>query len=110
MHVSPTNFYLEPGEKTLEDLLRDMGDGLLMTDVSGLHAGANPISGDFSLRAKGFVIRGGQQAEPVERITVAGNFYQLLKSIRAVGCDLEFPGSAIGSPSVDAGVMAVSGK
>ncbi len=110
MHVAPTNFYLEPGEKTLEELLRDMGDGLLITDVSGLHAGANPISGDFSLLAKGFVIRGGQQAEPVERITVAGNFYQLLKSIRAVGCDLEFPGSAIGSPSVDAGVMAVSGK
>lgn len=110
MHVAPTNFYLEPGEKTLDELLGDMGDGLLITDVSGLHAGANPISGDFSLLAKGFVVRGGQKAEPVERITVAGNFYQLLKSIRAVGCDLEFPGSSIGSPSVDAGVMAVSGK
>ena len=110
MHVAPSNFYLEPGEKTPEEMIRDMGEGLLITDVSGLHAGANPISGDFSLLAKGFAVHGGRQAEPVERITVAGNFYQLLKSIRAVGNDLEFPGSSVGSPSVDAGVMAVSGK
>ena len=110
MHVAPTNFYLVPGEKTLHELLADMGDGLMITDVSGLHAGANPISGDFSLLAKGFVIRDGKQADPVERVTVAGNFYQLLKDIRAVGSDLEFPGSPIGSPSVDAGVLSVSGK
>ncbi len=110
MHVSPTNFYIEPGEKTPEELLREMGSGLLITDVSGLHAGANPISGDFSLLSRGFVIRDGVQAEPVERITVAGNFYQLLRSVRAVGNDLEFPGSPVGSPSVDAGTMTVSGK
>ncbi len=109
MHVAPTNFFIEPGEKALPDLLRDMGEGLLITDVSGLHAGANPYSGDFSLLSKGFVVRGGELAEPVERITVAGNFYQLLKSVRAVGSDLEFQGSPIGSPSVDVGSMSVSG-
>ena len=110
MHVSPSNFYIEPGEQSLEELLQNAGSGLLITDLSGLHAGANPISGDFSLLSKGFVIRDGTQAEPVERITVAGNIYQLLKSVCAVGSDLEFPGSPIGSPSVDAGMMPVSGK
>ena len=110
MHVSPTNFYIEPGESSLDELLRSAGSGLLITDLSGLHAGANPISGDFSLLSKGFVIRDGAQAEPVERITVAGNIFQLLKSVRAVGSDLDFPGSPIGSPSVDAGMMTVSGK
>ena len=110
IHVSPSNFFIEPGEKSLDELLQNAGSGLLITDLSGLHAGANPISGDFSLLSKGFVIRDGAQAEPVERITVAGNFYQLLKSVRAVGNDLEFPGSPVGSPSVDAGMMPVSGK
>ena len=110
MHVAPTNFFIEPGEKSLPDLLQEMGEGLLITDVSGLHAGANPYSGDFSLLSRGFVVRGGELAEPVERITVAGNFYQLLKSVRAVGSDLEFSGSPIGCPSVDAGTMSVSGK
>jgi len=110
VRVAPTNFFFRPGEKSLETLLLEMGEGLLITELSGLHAGANPVSGDFSLLAKGFRITGGRQAEPVEQITVAGNFYQLLKDVLAVGNDLEFRGSSIGSPSVDAGCIHVAGK
>ena len=110
VRVAPTNFFFRPGEKSLEALLMEMGEGLLITELSGLHAGANPVSGDFSLLAKGFRITGGRQAEPVEQITVAGNFYQLLKDVLAVGNDLEFRGSSIGSPSVDAGCIHVAGK
>jgi PmbA protein len=108
--VSPSNFYLKPGEKSKEELLSDMGDGLVITEVSGLHAGANAISGDFSLIAQGYTVKDGKKDQPVEQITVAGNFYQLLKNIRAVGSDLIFPGSAVGSPSVDVGEISVSGK
>lgn len=110
VNVSPSNFYLAPGEKTQAELLADMGDGLVITEVSGLHAGANPISGDFSLIAQGYTVKDGRKDQPVEQITVAGNFYQLLKNIRAVGSDLTFPGSSIGSPSVDVGEIAVAGK
>ena len=110
VNVSPTNFYLAPGEKTLDELMAAMGDGLVITEVSGLHAGANPISGDFSLIAQGYTVKNGKKDQPVEQITVAGNFYQLLKNIREVGCDLCFPGSAVGSPSVDVGEIAVAGK
>ena len=110
VNVSPSNFYLAPGEKSQAELLADMGDGLVITQVSGLHAGANPISGDFSLIAQGYTVKNGRKDQPVEQITVAGNFYQLLKNIRAVGSDLCFPGSSIGSPSVDVGEIAVAGK
>ncbi len=110
VRVAPTNFFFRPGEKDLSGLLADMGDGLMITELGGLHAGANPVSGDFSLIAKGFRIVGGKQESPVEQITVAGNFYQLLKDIRAVGSDLEFKGGNIGSPSVDAGSLHVAGK
>ncbi len=108
--VSPSNFYIKPGEKTLEELMVDMGDGLVITEVSGLHAGANPISGDFSLIAQGYTVKDGKKDAAVEQITVAGNFYQLLKNIRVVGSDLCFPGSSVGSPSVDVGEIAVAGK
>lgn len=108
--VSPSNFYIKPGEKTLEELMADMGDGLVITEVSGLHAGANPISGDFSLIAQGYTVKDGKKDAAVEQITVAGNFYQLLKNIRVVGSDLCFPGSSVGSPSVDVGEIAVAGK
>ena len=74
-----------------------------------LHAGANPTSGDFSLLSKGYTVEGGKRGRAVERVTIAGNFYELLKSIRAIGSDLEFPGSSVGSPSVDVGVLKVSG-
>ena len=110
VRVAPTNFYLKPGEKTLEQLMADMDDGLVITGVSGLHAGANPISGDFSLIAQGYTVKNGQKDAPVERITVAGNFYQLLKNVRAVGSDLCFPGDSVGSPSVDLGEIAVAGN
>ena len=107
---SRSNFFFRPGEKDLDSLLADMGEGLLITELGGLHAGANPVSGDFSLIAKGFRVAGGKQGLPVEQITVAGNFYQLLKNIQAVGSDLEFKGSGIGSPSVDIGSIHVAGK
>ena len=108
--VAPSNFFFRPGEKDLDGLLADMGEGLMITELGGLHAGANPISGDFSLIAKGFRVTGGKQGLPVEQITVAGNFYQLLKDIRAVGSDLEFKSGNIGSPSVDVGSIHVAGK
>ena len=110
VNISPSNFYLKPGEKSKEELMREMGDGLMITEVSGLHAGANAISGDFSLIAQGYTVKDGRKDQPVEQITVAGNFYQLLKNIRAVGSDLIFPGSSIGSPTVDVGVISVAGK
>ena len=110
VNVKPTNFFIAPGEKTLEEMMQDMGDGLVITEVSGMHAGANAISGDFSLIAQGYTVKDGKKDKPVEQITVAGNFYQLLKNIREVGSDLCFPGSAVGSPTVDVGEISVAGK
>ena len=108
--VQPSNFYFKPGQKTLAELMLDMGDGIVITDVSGLHAGANPVSGDFSLLAKGYTVKDGHKDRAVEQITIAGNFYSMLRNIRAFGCDLEFVGSPVGSPSVDVGEMNIAGK
>lgn len=108
--VAPSNFYLKPGEKTLAQMMEEVGNGLVITEVSGQHAGADPISGDFSLLASGYTVKDGKKDKAVERITVAGNFYQLLKNIREVGSDLLFPGSSVGSPSVDVGEVSVAGK
>jgi len=107
--VEPSNFYFKPGKKSLEELMADMQEGLVITEVSGLHAGANQVSGDFSLLAKGYTVEGGRKGRAVEQITVAGNFYTMLQNIRAIGSDLEFVGSPVGSPSVDVGEMNIAG-
>lgn len=110
VRVAPSNLYFEPGALSFEELLSQVGDGIVITEVSGLHAGANPVSGDFSLLSKGYTLKDGKRAQPLERITVAGNFYELLKNIRAFASDLRFPNGALGSASADAGEMTVSGK
>jgi len=107
--VAPTNLLIAPGVRSLEEMQKEMGDGLVITDVSGLHAGANPVSGDFSLLAKGYTVEDGQKAKPVEQITIAGNFYTLLQNIREVGNDLLFRAGPIGCPSADIGEIKVSG-
>ena len=110
VRVSPTNFFLEAGETGYDQLLQDMGDGLVITEVSGLHAGADAVSGDFSLLSKGFTVKNGKREKPVEQITIAGNFYEMLKAVRAVGSDLTFPQGAYGSPSIDVGKLSVGGN
>ena len=111
--VAPGNFLFVPSDIPFEGLLERLGDGLLITELQGMHAGANPITGDFSLAAKGFRVRGGAVAEPVAQITVAGNFYDLLRDIEAVGADLELgaPGvSCFGSPSLLVRQLSVAGE
>ncbi|MBR3392963.1 MAG: TldD/PmbA family protein [Firmicutes bacterium] len=120
VEIAPFNFYLLPGEKEAEKLYEQAsadGDGLalLITDLAGLHAGLNPITGDFSLMASGYRLENGKKTTFVNGITVSGNFYELLKSIRLIGKDLDFGGfphgfTRFGSPSIYVGKMPVAGK
>ena len=96
-------------ERDLDALCAKMGEGIVITGVSGLHAGANAVSGDFSLLAEGYLVEDGKKGQPVEQVTVAGNFFQVLKDIVAVGSDLKFPGG-MGSPSVWVKEISVAGK
>ena len=109
--VAPSNFFILPGGQSYEQLLEELGDGLVIRDVSGLHAGLDPISGDFSLLAAGWLQKDGK-LQPVEQITVAGNFFTLLKEVEAVGSDLWLgipQGAVVGSPSLRVKGLMVSG-
>lgn len=111
--VAPSNFFIKPGEKGFEAVLKDLGEGLLITDVQGLHAGANFVTGDFSIAAKGFIVKCGKIDRPVEQITVAGNFFKMLDDIEEVGSDIKFgfPGrSCFGSPTILVKELSVAGK
>lgn len=112
--TSPSNFYIKPGNKDLAELMKILGDGLFITEVQGLHSGANTVSGDFSLAAKGFVIKNGEVIKPVEQITVAGNFYNMLLDIVYLGSDFKFGiptgNSCFGSPSLILKELSVAGK
>lgn len=82
-----TNIVVSPGKLDLDALIVKCGDGILITEVSGLHAGINAISGDFSLMAEGFTIESGKKGRPITQIVVSGNFYDMLKHIEEIGSD-----------------------
>jgi PmbA protein len=114
VEVAPSNFYFKPGEKNLEEILKTLDNGLLITELQGLHSGANPVSGDFSLAAKGFLITNGSIERPVEQITVSGNFYELLKNIEELASDLKFgfPSGRgyFGSPTLIVKELSIAGE
>ena len=112
--ISPFTMYLKGGDLTEEELLAKAGEGVYITSLGGLHAGANAISGDFSLQSAGFMIREGKKAEYVKSFTVAGNFYDLLKNIAAVADNVELPmamgKTAFGAPSTLVEGLSIAGK
>ena len=110
-HIEPKGLYFAPGELTNEELLRKLGDGLYLTSLQGLHAGANVQSGDFSLQADGYLVRDGKKVAPIKNFTVADNFFQLLKKVDTVSSEVKFGvGSDYGSPEILFTGIAVSGK
>jgi PmbA protein len=102
---------LEPGSGSLDDLMRSMGEGLLITEVEGLHAGLNPVTGDFSLSAKGFMVEGGRRAYPVRNIVAAGNFFELARNLSAVADDArKISLEPLTSPSILISKLSISGR
>lgn len=109
--IQPFTLYLAGGDMTEEELLLKAGNGVYINFLGGLHAGANPVSGDFSLQSAGFLIENGKKTAHVKSFTVAGNFYDLLKNITCAADNLEFPGmGTVGSPSVLVEGLSIAGK
>lgn len=111
--IRPFSMYLASGEQTPEQLLELAGDGVYIDGLAGLRAGANTVSGDFSLQSEGYLIRDGKKTERVKAFTVAGNFYDLLKNIRAVANDSHLPMAlgmtAFGGPTTLVDGLSIAG-
>ena len=112
--IRPFTMYLEGGDLTEEQLLAKAGNGVYITDLSGLHAGADAISGDFSLQSAGYMIENGKKTTYVKSFTVAGNFYELLKNITALANNSQLPRAmgmtAFGAPTTLVEGLSVAGK
>lgn len=105
--VGTTNFYIDRGNTSKSQLIKEIKNGFYITEVMGMHT-ANPISGDYSLGAAGIWIENGQLTKPVRGVAIAGNVVELLKAIDAVGDDLTFFVGK-GSPTLRIAEMVISG-
>jgi PmbA protein len=85
--ASPSNLYLAPGPRSREELLRAFPEAVLIIELIG--QGVNGVTGDYSRGAVGFMVRGGEIAEPVAEITIASNLIDMFATLEPAS-DLEF--------------------
>ena len=105
--AAATNFALEPGTQTPEEIIASVRSGLYVTELIGF--GVNPVTGDYSRGAAGVWIENGELAYPVEELTIAGKLGDMLRDIEIVGNDL-VRRNAIASPTIKLGRMTVAGQ
>jgi PmbA protein len=110
--VSASNLIVDAGSLGFAELLREAGDGVLVTDVAGLHSGVNPVSGVFSVGASGRAIRDGAAAEPLREFTIASDLVSMLGAVREVGSDARWVpfGGSVKTPSLLISEMTVAGS
>ncbi|MEY3616168.1 MAG: hypothetical protein RLZZ518_1171 [Actinomycetota bacterium] len=86
-----------PGAKSQAELIASIDDGVLIQEVSGLHSGVNPISGDFSTGASGMTIVNGAVGAPIREFTIGSTLQRMLHDIVAIGNDVDWlPMRAVG--------------
>ncbi|SDW97245.1 metalloprotease PmbA [Thiocapsa roseopersicina] len=101
------NLRIVMGDLDRAALLREMGTGLMVTELMG--HGVNPVTGDYSRGAAGFWVEGGEIRHPVEEITIAGNLKRMYAGLLAVGNDYDYSGSTrTGSWLIDK--MTIAGE
>ncbi|MBQ3483680.1 MAG: TldD/PmbA family protein [Clostridia bacterium] len=111
--IAPYCLRVEGGVYTPEELRARLGDGLYITELKGLHAGADAVTGDFSIESAGFLVKNGALAAPVHSFTVAGNFFELLRAVDGVADNVEMGMSSlscIAAPDLLVRGLSVAGE
>lgn len=105
--VGHGNFYIPNGDRSPDDIIKSIQNGLYVTELIGF--GVNVVTGDYSRGAAGLWIENGELAYPVSEITIASTLQEMLMNIEAIGSDLEFRG-ALASPTLLIREMTISGQ
>lgn len=106
--IAPHMFVVERGLATKNQLIQGMTKGVMITNLAGLHAGANTISGDFSVAASGFYIEDGKIIGPTKQMTIASNFFEMLNNIQEVADDTYNGFGRVASPSLQIAPIRVT--
>lgn len=108
---APSNMAFSSTGHSREEIFAQAGRALVVQDFHGVHSGANPVSGDFSVGATGYLLENGGRAKPVKEVTIAAPMLEILRGIVAVADDrrwLPFGGSYAGATTLVA-EMTVAG-
>lgn len=105
--IGITNIVLESEKTTEKDLKYVLSEGTVITELMGLHT-VNFVTGDFSLGARGYIVRAGKFSSPCKHITVSGNIFDLFNKVELAGKDYTLYGNIL-APSIIVNNMKISG-
>lgn len=104
------SIFVKPGKKSFDEMVAGIKDGVYITEIGGLHAGLNPISGDFSCQAEGYRIRDGKLAEPLSLITLSGNILKMFADLKEFDNVIHFNGNSITVADAHIKKMSIGGN
>ncbi|MBR1416580.1 MAG: TldD/PmbA family protein [Bacilli bacterium] len=104
------NLHIKEGNKSYNELIKELDNGIIITQVEGLHAGINHITGDISLQSEGLLVENGQIKKALNLIILSTNIKELLNNVIEVGNDLKEFGYSISSPSLLVDNITISGS
>lgn len=105
--IGTSNLIIHPGEMSQEEMMLDIQDGFFVTELMGF--GINPVTGDYSRGAAGFLIENGEIGQPVQEVTIAGNLRDMFQNISHLGNDVTWLGSTA-VPSIVISDMTIAGQ
>lgn len=97
--ISVRNLYLKPGRKSLDDILKENNDIIMISSVSGLHAGVNITNGNISLQSEGYILKDGTRTS-IKLFVLATDIFELLNNIKEIANDLDNTYQTVSSPSI----------
>jgi len=103
--ISCSNVWMDAGEKTPDALMKDIGEGLFITEMFG--PSLNPNTGDYSVGIAGFAIENGERTYPVSEVTIAGNLLDMFKTI--IAADDLIMDEPVATPSLLIESMVIAG-
>ena len=107
--INTTTFCLEPGNISLDEIIKNTKEAIMITDVTGLHAGVNAISGDFNLQCSGYYIKNGKIERALTLMVLSGNFKDMLNNVKEIASDIEY-NNGMAMPSLVINNMNISGN
>lgn len=108
--VSPVNLTIKEGQHSKDEIIATIDKGIYVSDVAGLHAGLNTISGDFNLQSSGYLIEDGKLSSAVTLFVISGNFFDMMNNIDMIGNDIIERFDSIASPTLKVKSLSISGK
>lgn len=107
---SINNLYLETGNLSFEELLEKLDNGIIISDVFGLHSGIDKKTGNISVQAEGFEVRDGKIVGGLNMIILASNIFEVFSNVLEVGNDLTKESISVLVPSILLENITITGK